>query len=186
MSLTGAEPDGQVRSLSGRSLLSGLYMNELLMRLLHRSDPHPELYGRYRVALEALATPGQEERVLRVFEKRLLEAIGYGLVLTTDAGSGEEVVPERRYRYQVEHGPVLDPSGRGTGIPIAGQTLLALAEERLDSSHALREAKTLMRHVLRIYLGDRPLASRDLFAERPRSPEEPGSYSPGGYFETGK
>jgi len=177
MSLTGAEPDGQVRALSGRGLLSGLYMNELLMRLLYRSDPHPELYGSYRAALEALAAPDQEERVLRVFEKRLLEAIGYGLVLTTDAGSGEPVMPERRYRYQVEHGPVMDTSGRGTGIPIAGQTLLALADESMDSPRVLREAKSLMRHVLRVYLGDRPLASRDLFTERPRSREGPGSHS---------
>ena len=104
--------------------------------------------------------------MLRVFEKRLLEAIGYGLVLDTDAGSGEPVIPERRYRYQMEHGPVMDTSGHGTGIPISGQTLLALAQERLDSRGVRREAKSLMRHVLRVYLGDRPLASRDLFKER--------------------
>lgn len=177
MSLTGAEPDGQAAALSGRGLLSGLYVNELLMRLLQRSDPHGGLYGSYRAALAGLAAAGREERVLRVFEKRLLEAIGYGLVLTTDAGSGAPVKPDGRYRYQIEHGPVVDTSGRGTGIPISGQTLLALAEERLDSPGGLREAKSLMRHVLRVYLGDRPLASRELFKEGQARHEGPGSCS---------
>jgi DNA repair protein RecO (recombination protein O) len=161
--LTGAEPDGYVRGFAGKALFSGFYMNELLMRLLHRFDPHPELFHHYRAAIEALGCGQRNEEVLRVFEKQMLESIGYGLVLDHDIDSGEPIHGECEYRYQTDRGPVFVGRCDGDGVCVAGETLLALARERLDDERVLDEAKRLMRTVLRRYLGDRPLATRSLF-----------------------
>jgi DNA repair protein RecO (recombination protein O) len=161
--LVGAEADGYVRGFTGKALFSGFYMNELLMRLLHRFDPHPELFHHYRAAVEALGRGQRTEAVLRVFEKRMLESIGYGLVLDRDIDSGEPINGDCAYRYQTDRGPVFLGGSDGDGVRVAGETLLALARERIDDEHALDEAKRLMRAVLRRYLGDKPLATRSLF-----------------------
>ncbi len=165
--LTGAEPDRYVPRLRGNALFSGFYMNELLMRLLHRFDPHPELFDHYYAAVEALGSGKRTESVLRIFEKQLLESIGYGLVLDRDIDSGEPIHVECAYRYQADRGPssVLDDdrASGNEGVQVVGETLLSLARERLDDDRVLDEAKRLMRAVLRRYLGDKPLATRTLF-----------------------
>lgn len=171
--LIGAEPDGYARPLTGKALFSGLYMNELLMRLMHRHDPHPELFHSYARALEAMAQGQRSDAVLRVFEKQMLEAIGYGLVLDHDIDSGEPIDVDRAYRYQPDRGPASHKDGdQGEdedGVRVGGNTLLSLARENLESECVLDEAKQLMRVVLRRYLGDRPLATRSLFRARARS-----------------
>lgn len=161
--LTNAEPDGYAQRLSGNALFSGLYMNELLMRLLHRFDPHPELFDHYARAIEGLGDVSRTESVLRVFEKRMLESIGYGLVLDRDVESGEPVRAENAYRYQIDRGPTALAACASDGVPVTGETLLSLAREQLEDEQALDQAKRLMRTVLRRYLGDKPLATRSLF-----------------------
>lgn len=135
---------------------------------MHRHDPHPELFHYYRVAIEALGQGQLTEGVLRIFEKHMLESIGYGLVLDRDIASGEPIHGDASYRYEIERGPTSaaldDDDG---GVALTGETLLSLANERLESERALDEAKQLMRTALRRYLGDKPLATRTLF--RPRS-----------------
>ena len=161
--LRAAEPDGLPLALSGRGLAGGLYLNELVMRLTHRHDPHPELLPYYREALSGLHESGDIEPVLRVFEKRLLSAIGYGLLLEREAGSELPVRDELRYRYVPELGPVEEGGNENPGVDVSGATLLALSRERLESAAQMSEAKRLMRFLIERLLGDRPLASRMLF-----------------------
>lgn len=165
--LTGAEPDGAPLRLAGRPLLSGFYVNELLLRLLHRHDPHPELFAAYGATVRALSEAASEEPVLRIFEKRLLESVGYGLVLTADAEQGMPLQPDVDYYYQPDRGPCRNRPSEQPVIEVRGRTLLALAEECLPDADTLREAKQLMRFVLSGHLGGRPLASRALFENRP-------------------
>jgi DNA repair protein RecO (recombination protein O) len=167
--LTGAEPDGYMRPLAGKALFSGLYINELLMRLLHRHDPHPELFHFYRGAIESLNQAQGTETVLRIFEKQMLESIGYGLVLDRDIDSGEPIHGDCTYRYEMDRGPTSLAIRDGDGVRVAGETLLSLARESLETQRALDEAKQLMRAVLRRYLGDKPLATRSLFRARART-----------------
>ena len=79
----------------GRTLISGFYMNELLMRLLHRHDPHPQLFAVYESALRGLAVTGlpasAEQTVLRMYELTLLRELGYGLVLDHEIMGGESI-----------------------------------------------------------------------------------------------
>lgn len=163
--LTGADLATVPPAVGGAALLSGFYVNELLLRLLPRDDPHPELFDAYAGTLAGLREETGTERALRIFEKHLLGSIGYGLVLEHDAESGQAIEPQRTYAYYPERGPIaLAAVGPRTGaVQVSGHTLLALASEELDDPQGLREAKRLMRHVLRAFLGDKPLASRSLF-----------------------
>lgn len=160
--LTGAEPDGPVRLAGGAMLAGGFYVNELLMRLLARNDPHPELYRVYDRVLADLTRPGAAEPGLRVFEKRLLAELGYALVLEREA-DGSPVRSGQLYHYHLEEGPVAVPRIHGDMLGIHGESLLGLAREELDGRRALSETKRLNRAALGRYLGGRPLRSRDLW-----------------------
>nr|VFJ45655.1 MAG: DNA replication and repair protein RecO [Candidatus Kentron sp. DK] len=164
--LTLAERDDSLSLPHIWQVKSGFYVNELLLRLVHRHDPFPVLFEDYRQVLRGILVPEREEAALRVFEKRLLAAIGYGLSLDREAGTGAPVVRGQRYGYRHGVGFVRargDGDTPGAGITVAGDTLMALAREELEAPGALREAKLLMRHVLRGYLGAAPLASRMLY-----------------------
>ncbi|MCI0590943.1 MAG: DNA repair protein RecO [Gammaproteobacteria bacterium] len=161
--LTAVEPDAPFRPLIGRQLIAGFYLNELLLRLLHRHESHRELFNAYDDAIAQLSTPEDEERVLRVFEKRLLQATGYGLRLDHEVQSGKAIDPEERYYYQVDTGPLEAVPNGAEYIKVHGRTLLAIAAERFDGDDVLREAKQLMRLVLARYVGTKPLFSRELY-----------------------
>nr|VFK19279.1 MAG: DNA replication and repair protein RecO [Candidatus Kentron sp. LPFa] len=148
---------------------SGFYVNELLLRLLHRHDPHPDLFEDYREALQRISVPAQEESALRIFEKRLLTAIGYGLSWEREAETGRPVEEGRIYRYQQGRGFVEYGGAPNAGATVHGDTLIAMARETLHAPERLREAKYLMRTILRGYLGGKPLASRMLYRCAPRN-----------------
>ena len=101
--LTGAEPcQGHTIRAPG-SLLTVFYINELLVRLLHRHEPHADLFDTYEMILYKLFNGAHEQPALRIFEKRLLEALGYGLALDTDT-EGNAIRPEQDYNYLSEQG----------------------------------------------------------------------------------
>jgi DNA repair protein RecO (recombination protein O) len=164
--LTGAEPDGETPLLSGDTLYCGFYLNELLVRLLHRHDPHEALYLAYRQALTALGSSENSEMALREFERRLLGEIGYGLVLDRDVMDNSAIDANAWYDYVPERGPVRTSyaeHNRSQGIVVRGASLIALAQSDLHQPETLREVKRLMRAILARYLGDKPLHSRKLF-----------------------
>ena len=174
-SLTGADTEGPIRALRGRALFSGFYLNELMLKLLPRNDAHPDLFDDYRRAIDDLGGEGILDGVLRTFEKRLLDALGYGPTLDRAVDTGDPVSPDKRYRYVPERGPVEgEGTGPGEGPVVSGRTLLALAGERLGCADERErtEARHLMRAILAPHLGPRPLGSRQLFSRvQPSAPE---------------
>jgi DNA repair protein RecO (recombination protein O) len=166
--LTQAESNGDSLVSLGATLYCGFYLNELLLRLLHRHDPHERLFTLYSDALTRLGNGMPQEPVLRHFEKRLLDEIGYGLVLDHDVGDNSPLQPESLYDYRLDRGPLKlanpDLHTAVEGMRIRGRSLLALANDNLDTDAvALREAKQLMRMALDSHLGGRPLHTRTLF-----------------------
>lgn len=161
--LTGVDTRGQLATLTGRRVFSACYLNELLMRLLTRHDPHPELFDAYESAIVGLAQT--EEQVLRLFEKRLLQALGYGLLLDHEADTGAPVDADCLYEYRLETGPVRCQSDNGSGIFLKGSSLLALDNDELLEPQACREVKQLMRAALALYLGSRPLKTREVLRQ---------------------
>ena len=168
--LTGAEVEGPVRTLRGRALFSGFYLNELLLKLLPRNDAHPDVFDDYRRALAQLGEDRALDWGLRTFEKRLLGALGYGPTLDRAADTGAPVSPDRRYRYAPERGPV-EAASAEDGPVVSGRTLLALAGGQPDGGdeRVRAEARRLMRAILAPHLGPRPLGSRALFRRPPPS-----------------
>lgn len=156
--LSGAEPAGPAYTLRGETLLAGYYANELLLRLLARNDPHPELFDAYTRVIAGLQ-PGGEQAALRIFEKRLLDALGYGLSLHHTADTGEPVDAGLRYRFDPVRGPL---AGTGGNTDVGGSTLLALAGEAFDDPVQLREARGILRNALDAHLGSRPMRTREM------------------------
>lgn len=165
--LTQAEAAGPQIWLTGSLALSGLYLNELVMKLLARDDPYPVLFERYSQTLTALTEDHErlhEATVLRLFERDLLQELGTGLVLDHDVSSGAPVEPETLYCYMAEQGPVavLPAAHSEPGCNVHGSTLLALQQGELTGDRTMREGKQLMRVVLDHHLGHRSMASRKL------------------------
>ncbi|MGA9572862.1 MAG: DNA repair protein RecO [Lysobacterales bacterium] len=159
--LTDVDQVASPPALQGQALYCGLYLNELLMRLLHRGDPHAEVFERYRHVLSELASEASPQPVLRIFEKHLLEATGYAMLLDREYGDGAVIQAHCWYDYQPQRGPVL-ASGPGNGR-VSGSSLLALHSEELQTGN-LSELRVLMRKVIGYHLGDKPLASLSLFS----------------------
>jgi DNA repair protein RecO (recombination protein O) len=161
-SLIAAEAGGAAVALSGERVFHGWYLNELLLKLTGRHDTHPGLHRDYGRALAQL--PGAEGEVaLRIFEKRLLAELGYGLPLDP------ALDPAQRYHFDPERGA--QPAAGAQGY--AGSSLLALLHERLQTREALRDARTLLRAALQRQLGGRELETpRLLRAMRAQLPPE--------------
>lgn len=161
--LTGAEPRGMSPVISANRLSHTFYMQELLLRLMQRNDPHPGLFDAYGRALGNLSSATvSAESTLRVFENALLHELGYGLVLDHEVGEGNPIKADQRYTYCLEHGPVLGVAEEA-GVAVSGAALQALASGLVRERDHLREIKRLMRATLSLYLGERPLKSRELF-----------------------
>ena len=161
--LTSAESDGGIIALRGKALYSAFYLNELLMRLLARHDPHPALFAAYSSSLQVLGQSHDVEAVLRLFEMHLLQELGYGLQLDCDVETGEALKLDTLYDYHLESGPVPTGSDLHGGFIFRGASLLAMARGKLDDPLVLQDAKRLLRAALKLYLGDKPLKSRELF-----------------------
>ena len=167
--LTQAEVAGPFNMLQGQSLFSGLYLNELLVRLLATGDPQPLVFAAYQHALEQLARGAPVEPLLRRFEWQLLDNLGYGFSLMEDA-SGRPLDPGQAYVWHATDGlQPLPDDALVSNSGLSGAALLAIAADDWSAATTLRTAKQLMRQALAVQLGDRPLISRSLFARQPAS-----------------
>lgn len=160
--LTAVEGRGQPRFLRGDALMAGFYLNELLLRLLQRGDPHPGLFATYDDSLTRLEAAGHAGLgpVLRGFEKRLLDELGVGLPLDGRTVTGEALEPTARYHFDPEAGA--RPASAESPGTVSGATLLALAEERLDNETVLAESRRLLARALERELGGRELLTRQV------------------------
>jgi len=175
--------------LKGKMLLSGMYLNELIVRLTHRYDVHPVLFDTYQTTLGKLSevdsrlteskptqlnnatvlkNSGQLIEIqLRQFEMALLDELGYGLCLDLESDGMTAIRSDANYRFDTQHGfewvegvvPV-----EWVKMCFSGQSLLSLAKHRYDTEPVLKDAKRLMRLALAPHLGGKPLESRKLFS----------------------
>jgi DNA repair protein RecO (recombination protein O) len=164
--LHGAEWQGGQPQLRGTALLCGFYVNELLLNLLARDDPHPQLFEHYRLALQRLAHESDHAATLRRFEKNMLQELGYALLLEREADSGRPIDEEAQYRYVVERGALKDAA---EGLPVAGKTLQDMTAGDYRDPQTAQQSKQLMRMLLNHHLAGRPLHTRELIKDLPRT-----------------
>ena len=156
--LTGAEGVPEHVDLPPACLMAAFYLNELLLKFTHRHDPVSGLFDVYHGTLASLKAGAPLEASLRIFEKRLLDALGYGLALDTDASTGESVRPDAYYHFRPEHG-VYAAADDAPGT-LAGASLMGLAREQLSGARALEDARRLMQGALAHHLEGRELTTR--------------------------
>ena len=159
-------------------------MNELLLKLTHRDDPHEGLFEAYDRAIASLrelprasrhavaepaAQPSREiEPILRRFELRLLQEAGFALELAREAGTHAPIDSGREYWYVVERGPVPAEEGRetpGNAIKLSGQTLLDLERGHLENPTTVAQSKSLMRLLINHLLNGQELSTRVVLRE---------------------
>ena len=160
--------------LMGKGLMLGLYVNELLYRLLDRFEPIAGLYQGYEDLLSELVLseqsmsgqqlsikePGGEVTAIRRFELCLLQELGYGINFEYDSRDGQPISADLDYRFVVHEG--FHAIRESQGETFSGVEVLRIASgelEQVDSKRLLN----LTRLSLAELLGDKPLKSRSLF-----------------------
>lgn len=166
--LIGAEVRGAPLRLSGDALLSGFYVNELLLHFLHRHDPQPEIFEIYAQTIQALAAAADVSPCLRRFEVELLRQLGYALNLDHESGSLEALEADQHYEYRLEEGPVRVHRTEGD-LVFRGSELLEIREQCFEKPEVLRAASRLLREVIAFHLGGKELKSRKVLVDLHRA-----------------
>ena len=162
--MTGAEMNGRSLVLTGDALLSGYYLNELLLNLLHRHDPQPGIFSIYSETLARLSTGQAVAASLRYFELELLRMLGYAPNLDHDTVSGKALRADGMYQYRIEEGPVpvSDPHGP---MVFTGAELIAIGARAFDRPEVVHNAGSLLRDIIRFHLGGKELKSRKVMMQ---------------------
>ncbi|MDB4138870.1 DNA repair protein RecO [Methylophilaceae bacterium] len=147
--------------IEGDALICGFYINELLMRLLPKEDPHEKLFDFYHQTMELLSMKNHLSVTLRRFELKLLQELGYELPLVNDE-NGEPIKPNRIYNYEVAYGPS-ETKNSSEGVSLIGKTLIDMAGDDYKDPTTEMQSKQLMRYLIGHYIGEKPLNSKKLF-----------------------
>ena len=162
--LTGAEWVGGMLPLEKTALLCGFYLNELLVKLLARDDPHPVLFDHYVATLNQLAHNEPAPIVLRKFERALLKETGVAADLTRCTGTRQAVEAGQVYVVDPERGP--RPARAADAWPkITGKTLLDMEREEYADAATQAQSKLLMRFLLAHQLGGATLNTRQILID---------------------
>lgn len=163
------EQSGPAYYLMGKTLFSGMYVNELLMRLLYRDAPAEGIMACYEQCLSRLRGETEVEYALRQFEWDLLDAVGYQIPCNVDCHTGDPIANGQYYRYDSQNGfrkesmtTAIGTGGSQRSMVFTGELLLAMANGAL-APEQLADAKRLMRAALAPHLGAKPLESKKLF-----------------------
>ena len=156
--LAGAESAPGFTPVPSASLMSAFYLNELLLKLTHRHDPVPVVFDTYHDTLELLKAGASLEPTLRVFEKRLLDQLGYGVELDVDARNGTSIAPDAYYHFRPGYG--VFPVAEDAVGAMLGASLLGLAREQISTARELEDAKRLLQAAVAHCLEGRELKTR--------------------------
>ncbi len=162
--LVSAEWVGGLRPLERSALLCGFYLNELLVKLLARDDPHPALFDHYVAALNQLAHDEPPTIVLRQFELALLKETGVAASLASCACTGEAVRPDGLYVVEPDRGPRAALASDTMPV-VAGRTLLDMEAGDYADPVTQQQSKFLMRYLLAYHLGGMPLNTRQILID---------------------
>jgi len=163
--LHSAEWQGGQPQLQGTALLCGFYLNELLLNLMARDDPHEQLFDYYQRTLQRLASEPDHAATLRCFEKHMLQELGYALLLEHEADSGRPVNPALQYSYVIERGAIADRANAAEGLTVLGKTLLDMAADDYRDPLSAQQSKQLMRMLLNHHLAGKTLHTRELIKD---------------------
>lgn len=163
VSLNQIETNGSPILLEGNSLLAGLYINELVVHLMHRHDAHPDVFNYYQASILALNQSQNIEPTLRDFEKNLLTGLGFGFSWAHAADTSNPIESSKWYAFQPDLGFCENLQNHNNQTVFNGAHLLAIAQNNYESQEVLRTAKQIMRMTMQVRLGNKVIKSRELF-----------------------
>ena len=172
--LTAAEPLGQIHYFVGESMFSALYVNELLLRVLHKGEAVPDLFSSYLTTIEHLLHD-YDTVALRRFELVLLRTLGYELQLSHEAQSACAIQAEQEYCFIPGEGMFLLDDMNSHALRFRGANLLAIDEDDFSNVQVAKDARIILRLALQRVLGDKPLHTRELlrrFKEMQRTAQQ--------------
>jgi len=155
---------GGMLPIEKTALLCGFYLNELLVKLLARDDPHPKLFDHYVATLNELAHNEPAQIVLRKFELALLKETGVAANLVRDTGTRAPVEPDGMYVVDPERGARRAQAG-DTWPVVSGKTLIDMENEHYGDPQTQAQSKQLMRFLLAYHLGGAPLNTRQILID---------------------
>jgi DNA repair protein RecO (recombination protein O) len=155
------EAIGDRIALQGRALWCGLYLNELLLSLLDRHEPLPDVYSAYCACLFRIATQSEQAPSLRLFEWQLLDALGVAPSLTVEADGETPIQAERQYRLDPEAG--FYSVGMADSGAVQGEVIAWLTNPTpgLSDSFA-KQALSITRRLIDHQLGGKTLKTREM------------------------
>ncbi|GAA4349947.1 DNA repair protein RecO [Kangiella taiwanensis] len=151
-------------SLVGIPSLSGLYMNELMMKLLIQWDPHPDIFEAYHHSLSRLSQKANPAVVLREFELSLMDELGYGIDWSHDI-HGDSIEKELDYGFLPQQGFVLLAHAPKDSLKAQGKHIRAIGERDWQETGSLALARKVCRAVIDPLVGYKELNSRKLLQQ---------------------
>ncbi len=144
-----------------RAQVQCFYLHELILKLIPKLSPEPELFDLYEYTLDSMINNPADEHVLRNFEMRLLAIMGHPLQLRYDYISDDEIEAQLLYRYDLDLGPTQIAVQRTQWNVVSGDLLIHLNDNSL-TENILPEAKAFLRGLVKHYLQGKPLMTRRL------------------------
>ena len=166
--LTEAEIQGAPISLAGDALISGYYINELLLKLLYKDDSHAEVFSLYSETIKKLSLTNRIAPLLRQFEIKLLELVGYALNLREVVDSQIPVDSLSYYEYKPDIGLVMAENNEGT-MTFLGSQLGSIQQQNFECEDTLRCANRLLKNIISHQLGGKKLMTRKVIEEMKRN-----------------
>ncbi len=157
------DSNGLPYKLNGINNLCGLYLNELLLKLLIQWDPHPELYKAYQKALKWLEETDSPQLVLREFELYLLDELGYAIDWSSDI-HGDFIENDKFYSYIPQQGFIEEAQQQGL-LVINGAMIRAVAEKNWQVKGSLALARKISKNIIDHILDGKELNSRKLLQQ---------------------
>ena len=147
------------------SMMLGIYVNEIVIRLVPKQIPSRRLFQLYVNTIAGLVETDKAERILRNFEVNILEISGHGMQLAQTYDTYTDLDPQEEYTYDPSNGAFLYHSDNDTGLPTcSGKTLLALKAGLPNADNQVTsEARKVMRFVMEYHLRGRDVNTRSIF-----------------------
>lgn len=158
------EAEGLPFFLAGIPSMSGLYMNELLIKLLIHWDPHPDIFSIYQYSLQRLHQKEQPSIILREFELNLLEELGYGVDWLSDV-HGDLIEKHNDYGFIPEQGFIPLLQAPKHSLKVSGKHIIAVAEKDWSTSGSLALVRKVCRVIIDPLVGYKELNSRKLLQQ---------------------
>jgi len=161
--VTSAETLSPPFMLVDDSLYAAMYINEIILKLTTKDDPHSEIFTKYLALLDQLKNKQNIEVNLRLFEKEMLQELGYELNLYQDAETHDDIDPDLTYEFVPGFGLVNNQMQQADKLLFSGRSICNFANNIFETESDLKFAKIVMKLSLQQLLGKEELKTRELF-----------------------